>query len=122
MQKYNDWNKKIIKQYSNDVLIRCCRVMDIEKPKLIFTFNEAKKYGMIKRITKKLVNNKYGEAKKSNYTIWINLDRHETIKELNNTIVHECLHLKDWKLRHGKFFEQTVNFYVRCLFDSGNLK
>jgi hypothetical protein len=119
--KYNNFNKAIIKEYSADLLARTCRLFDIEQPKIIFTNRELIKSGMQKRVTSKMLERMYGKASKSHYTIWINIDRHESIRELNNTIVHETLHLKDWKLKHGKQFEKLVTFYLNCLFDNGNL-
>jgi len=112
---------KITKQYVLDLVERSCKVMNIPFPKVVFDRHEYKIYFNQKKKVRKNLSELsfYGKAIKLNYAIFINIEAHSTIRELNDTVVHECTHLKNFELKHGKTFDNLVRFYLNCLFDYG---
>ena len=64
---------------------------------------------------------RYGATKKlhGKYFVFISLKNHDSIKVLNDTIVHELYHCQDWEAEHGKSFDRTVQRITSQLFDYG---
>jgi hypothetical protein len=112
------------KQYVKEVFERALTIMDIEhKVHLVFS---AKEYNalMLKEIgiQKHSRNSRLlGQARMNCgvKSVLINIGNHKSVKGLNDTIVHELLHTVDFNRQHGKSFDNTVEAYLKQLFDYG---
>lgn len=116
-----------MKEYVTDVFNRTVSFMELEGVKLVFNAQEWNKYTQSKNKNNKIRKSRaYGRAWKSYdetcKILIINIENHDNIKSLNDTIVHELLHIKDYKLNHGARFDNIVNRYLEQLFDYGMIK
>ena len=53
--------------------------------------------------------NKKGSTVPKDREIYINVKKHKTVGDLLDTVVHELVHIKYPKLRHGSKFQDKVN-------------
>lgn len=122
MQKLKETTQT--KKYVKEVFKRALTVMEIEyKVKLVFSDKEYNEYikketGMDKRARQ---SRNLGTARMNAgvRTVTIRIQNHKSVKGLNDTIVHELLHAKDFTLSHGKRFDKTVEDYLKLMFDYG---
>lgn len=115
-------NNSLMRKYTKEVFERAYNLMDLDEPiKLVFTTKEYNKIAKKQGFQTKRKSNLLGFARKfCGYRIvLIHIENHRSVKGLNDTIVHELYHHKNFKLRHGKEFDNKVEEYLKQLFDYG---
>lgn len=86
-----------------------------EVPDLVFTRKELIEISKSLEISDKIILGKltvtrryYGITYKESNIIFLNIKIHNTRKELIKTIVHELIHLRFQKMKHGTKYEERI--------------
>ncbi len=83
--------------------------LGIAQPLLIFTDKELKRLEFKERDIQYFMIHDLGRSWKDRNLVFLNVDNTDFLWQILDTLVHELLHLKEPKLRHGLKFQKKVN-------------